>query len=124
VDRKKLSPASTVDEYLEMLPPEERNALQRLRLVIKSLVPGVKERIAYQVPVFSLGRDLIGFSAQNNHLSLYTMSPALVKTMGKDVKDFKVSGATIHFSPEEPLPKTLIRKIVENRLREVQTHTL
>jgi uncharacterized protein YdhG (YjbR/CyaY superfamily) len=33
-------------------------------------------------------------------------------------KTHKVSGATIHFSPEDPLPAALVKKIVRARVRE------
>lgn len=108
----------TVDEYLKMLPDDAHNALQRLRNIIKSVVPDAKERISYMVPIISLNRDLVGFSSQKNHCSFYTMSPALVKRMEKELRNYKVSGATIHFKPDEPLPESLIKKIVKERIRE------
>jgi hypothetical protein len=47
------------------------------------------------------------------------MSPPLVKSMKKDLHGYKVSGATIHFTPQQPLPATLIKKIVRGRLKEI-----
>jgi uncharacterized protein YdhG (YjbR/CyaY superfamily) len=87
-----------------MLPEDAHNALQRLRNIIKSVVPDAKERISYMVPIISLKRDLVGFSSVKNHCSFYTISPALVKRMEKELQKYKVSGATIHFKPDEPLP--------------------
>ena len=115
-----LKKSVTVDEYLEKLPADARAALQRLREIIKSVVPAAKERVSYGVPIVALDRDLVGFSSQKNHCSLYTMSPPLVKTMEKRLKKYEVSGATIHFKPDEPLPETLVKKIVKSRLKETQ----
>lgn len=112
--------AATVDEYLEDLPEDEKKELQRLRDIIKSKVPESKERIAYKICVFSINKDLVGFASQKNHLSFYTMSPPLVKKMKEDLKSLKMSGATIHFSPKEPIPKSLIEKILIERETEIK----
>jgi uncharacterized protein YdhG (YjbR/CyaY superfamily) len=37
---------------------------------------------------------------------------------GEIAKTHKVSGATIHFSPDHPLPKRLVEKILRKRVRE------
>jgi len=69
--------------------------------------------------VFSVNKDLVGFASQKNHLSFYTMSPPLVKKMKKELQGYDVSGTTIHFSSQEPLPKSLIQKILNSRLQEI-----
>ena len=111
-----------VEEYLTTVPGDVRKALQALRKTIKVSVPGIEERIAYRIPVFRLQRDLVGFSAKRNPqkriCSFYMMSPALAKELRIDLQDYKVSGATIHFTPEKPLPAALVRKILHARLEE------
>ena len=69
--------------------------------------------------MFSLGRDLVGFVSQPKHLSFFTASPKLAQAMkGEIAKTHKVSGATIHFSPDHPLPVGLVKKILRARVRE------
>jgi uncharacterized protein YdhG (YjbR/CyaY superfamily) len=119
---------TTVDEYLATVPNDVRKVLQKLRHTIKSIVPEAEERIAYRIPIFRLQRDnLIGFSAQINPrkrlCSFYTMSPPLAKAMKKDLQDYEVSGATIHFTPEKPLPAALVKKIVRARVKELSGKT-
>ena len=109
----------TIDEYLADLPIYEKQSLQRLRDIIHLIVPNCKERIAYKICVFSEDKDLVGFASQKNYLSFYTMSPPLLKKMKKELQSYDVSGATIHFSPQEPLPKSLIQKILNARLKEI-----
>jgi uncharacterized protein YdhG (YjbR/CyaY superfamily) len=48
------------------------------------------------------------------------MSPQLVKEMKEELKCYKFSGATIHFSAEEPLPPSLIKKIIKERIYEIK----
>ena len=109
-----------VEAYLATLPKDAREALGRLRTLVKKTVPHVEERISYGTTVmFSLGRDLVGFVSQPKHLSFFTASPKLAQAMkGEITKTHKVSGATIHFSPDNPLPTGLVEKILRARVRE------
>jgi hypothetical protein len=47
------------------------------------------------------------------------MSPELATAMPDQIKaTHKPSGATIHLSPDNPLPAALIKKILRERLKE------
>lgn len=117
---KSKNDSAAVNAHLATLPKQEREALERLRKLIKQTVPGVDERISYGTAVmFSLGRDLVGFVSQKKHLSFLTASPRLAAAMKDEiVKTHKVSGATIHFSPDNALPTSLVKKIVKARVAE------
>jgi uncharacterized protein YdhG (YjbR/CyaY superfamily) len=117
--KSKNDPAA-VDAYLATLPKRERETLQRLRMLIKETVPKVEERISYGTAVmFSLGRDLVGFVAQPKHLSFFTASPKLAAAMKDEIaKSHQLTGATIHFSAQDPLPTALVKKVLRARLRE------
>ena len=109
-----------VDAYLATLPKAERHTLEQLRTLIKESVPQVEERISYGTTVmFSLGSDLVGFVSQPRHLSFFTASPKLAAVMEAEItKTHQVSGATIHFSTDRPLPAHLVEKILRARVRE------
>ena len=109
-----------VEAYLATLPRAERDALQQLRTLLKETVPQVEERISYGTAVmFSLGSDLVGFVSQPKHLSFFTASPKLASAMKDEItKTHGVSGATIHFSSDNPLPPRLVKKILRARVRE------
>jgi uncharacterized protein YdhG (YjbR/CyaY superfamily) len=111
---------SAVDEYLAGLPDDERTTLQELRQLISATVPEVQERISYGTTVvFALKRDLVGFAAQKKHLSFFTMSPELANAMRDEIEQtHRLSGATIHFSPDNRLPASRVKKILRARLRE------
>ena len=111
---------AAVDAYLATLPKAEREALEQLRKLIKATVPKVVERVSYGTTVmFSLGLDLVGFVSQPKHLSFFTASPALAKAMKSEItKTHELSGATIHFAPDHPLPPGLVKKILRARVRE------
>ena len=117
--KSKHDPAA-VEAYLAGLPGAERTTLEDLRLLIKDFVPNVQERISYGTSViFAVKRDLVGFVAQKKHLSFLTMSPVLATAMRDEIKaTHRVSGATIHFSPDNPLPRSLVETILRARLEE------
>ena len=107
-----------IDAYLAALPDDIREALARVRAIIRETAPDCTERVSYQIPIFRQQKDLVGLSARQDHCALHTMSPALVAAMADDLKGVKVSGATVHFTPESPLPRALIETIVRERMKE------
>lgn len=114
----KLPPTATIDDYLKPLPANVRAALEKLRKTIKSVVPKAEEVISYQIPTFKQDGPVAAFAAFTNHCSYYTMSHAIMKEYKKDLEPYKSSGVTIHFTPENPLPAALIKKLVLAKLME------
>lgn len=106
------------DEYIAMLPVPFRATLEKLRALVQSIAPEAQEMISYQIPCFKYYYMLVGIGANKQYCSLYTMSPPLVAAMKAELKGVKVSGATIHFEPDAPLPIALIKKIVRARMQE------
>jgi uncharacterized protein YdhG (YjbR/CyaY superfamily) len=107
-----------IDAYLEPLPEDVRSALGRLRRIIRETAPECTERVSYGIPIFRLRKDLVGVSAQKDHCSLHSMSPSLMQDMAPELEGFQVSGATVHFAPDKPLPRELVERIVRERAKE------
>ena len=116
---------AAVNEYLAGLPADKRDALEELRQLIHASVPDLRERISYGTSViFALKGDLVGFVSQPKHLSFLTMSPDLCRAMKAEIgRTHRLSGATIHFSPENPLPRSLVEKIVLARVKEQEARS-
>lgn len=113
---RKGAPAKDIDSYLATLPVDQRVTLEKLRMTIHSAAPKAEEAISYQIPVLKYLGPLVYFAAFRNHLSLFVPGKVLLKTFSAELKPFKTSGATIHFSPEHPLPASLVKKIVKARI--------
>ena len=108
----------TVGAYLKAVSPEKRAALMKLRSAIKAAAPRAEECISYQIPAFRLdGRVLVWYAAMKNHCSFFPGAYA-IKSLSKDLKKFDTSKGTIRFSPDTPLPATLVRKLVKARIAE------
>jgi uncharacterized protein YdhG (YjbR/CyaY superfamily) len=110
--------AANVDEYLARLESPERAALARLREEIKRAAPKAEEVISYQIPTYRLHGPLVHFAAQPKHLSFTVVSLGAIQAFHKELQDFDVSGRTIRFSATQPLPATLVKRIVQFRVRE------
>jgi uncharacterized protein YdhG (YjbR/CyaY superfamily) len=118
MSRMNATPARSIDEYITMQPDAFRMVLEKLFTIIKAAAPQAEELISYQIPSFKYYYMLVGFGVNKKFCSFYTMSPTLVKAMKDELKTVKLSGATIHFSPDEKLPVALIKKIVKARMKE------
>ena len=110
-----------VDDNLSKLPEDQRRVLLSLREAILSVIPDAEEVISYGVPMFKLnGKGVIAMSAKKDYCSLHLMSPPLAKSMESELKKY-LKGVTLHFTPDQPLPVELVKKIVKARLKEMQS---
>lgn len=111
-------PVKNVDEYIAQFDSAVSKSLGLVRRTIKSAAPKAEELISYRIPLYRYNGHLVAFMAAKNHCSFVTMSAPLVKSLKSELSDFKISGTTIHFTAEKPLPAVLIKKIVKARIKE------
>ena len=111
--------AKTHDEYLAAVSDDKRVALEELRRIIREAAPGAVECISYGLPAFRLeGRNLVAYGAAAKHCALYPMSAAVVEAFRDELKDYDTSKGTIRFQVENPLPESLVRRLVVARIAE------
>lgn len=106
----------TPNAYLGGLSKDKRAALQNLRANIRAAAPDLEECIGYGIPAFRYnGKFLLAYAAGANHCAFYPGS--VVQKLSKtDLKNFDISKGTIRFTPDKPLPKSLVKKLVKLRL--------
>jgi uncharacterized protein YdhG (YjbR/CyaY superfamily) len=120
---KRTVPAESVDGYLAALPEDVRDALENLRRIIKATARETTEVISYSIPIFKYqSHPLVGFGATASHCSFFVMSssmiPKLARMRAAELKGYDINGATIHFTPDKPLPAGLVKKLVKQRIAE------
>ena len=116
--RKKTPKTKTVAEYLASVPKPARAAFTRLRATIRSSVPpSATEVISYQIPAFKDERVLVWFAAFSNHCSLFPTN-AVIEKFADQLQGFTTSKGTVQFPLNKPLPVTLIKKMVKERVAE------
>lgn len=110
--------AHDVDQYLALLPPDARTMLEKLRAAIKAAAPEAEELISYRIPTYKYHGMLVHFLANEKYCSFVVTSKTTIEQFKTELADYKISGTTIHFTPDNPLPASLVKKIVKARLKE------
>jgi len=114
-----VSGPASVEEYLAAIPPDYRDALEKLRATIKAAAPEAKETISYQMPAF---RDhdllLVSYAAFRDHCSLFPMSKKVIEDNRKELAPYATGKGTLQFGVDAPIPAALVEKIVKARLDE------
>ena len=110
-----------VDRYIENVGDSAmKQALTRLRGQIREVVPTAVEKISYQIPMFYyLDRGLVSIAAFKAHCTLFVQSKAITARLGRR-GGLTGSPSSIHFTPDKPIPASVVKAIVRARMREVE----
>ncbi len=120
--RRKLETVSAkdVDEYLRGLEQSKRRTLESLRRTILEIVPEAEEVISYRVPAFRVGGKVVaGFAAFKDHLSYLPFSGSVIEQLPNELDHYTTTKSSVHFPIDQPLPKALVRKLIEVRLADI-----
>jgi uncharacterized protein YdhG (YjbR/CyaY superfamily) len=109
---------TNVDEYLARVPAEQRALLENLRKSIKAAAPKAVEVISYQIPSYKYHGMLVGFGAAKDFCSFFVMSATFLAEHADELKGFDTTKSAIHFSADKPLPASLVKKFVKQRIEE------
>jgi uncharacterized protein YdhG (YjbR/CyaY superfamily) len=115
-------PIPEVAAYLAALPPDQAALLTELRLRILPLVPDAFECMSYAMPAWRTGiggQVVVGLSAFSRHCGIYPFSGSVVPLMAAETTGFKTSKSGVLFTPSQPLPDLILRRIIELRLAEL-----
>jgi uncharacterized protein YdhG (YjbR/CyaY superfamily) len=114
--------AAQVRRYISGQPPAHRSALRKIRATIRATAPRAVEHFSYGIPGFRLNdRPLVWYAAFKRHVSLYPVTASIKRALAGAIEGYQTSTGTIRLPLDEPVPVTLIRKIVQARAREART---
>ncbi len=109
--------AREVDEYLSTVKEPKRDALESLRTTILATLPDAEQVISYRVPAFRIhGETVAGFAAFRDHLSYLPFSGSVLEQLADELDGYTMTKSSLHFTPEHPLPETLVKRLIEVRL--------
>jgi len=110
---------TTIDAYLSRVTGERRRALDELRALVRELVPKAEECISYGLPAFRLdGKVVAGFAATAKGCSYYPFSGQTLATLKSELAGRSMTSGALHFTPDAPLPRALVRKLIRTRMAE------
>lgn len=116
--RPKANPGS-VASYLAAQPPVMRAALKRIRSLVRAAAPRAVEVISYRMPAFRTERGvLVWYAGFPSHGSFFPGALPRFPELAKAMAPFASAKGTLRFTPERPLPASLITRLVKARLRE------
>lgn len=111
-----------IEEYLNALDPAYRAELERIRALVKQLVPDTEESISYGMPTLKYkNRALVYFTASKKHMSFYLSSWA-IQELKDQLKDYKTTEHAIQFTLDKPLPSRLVEDLVRVHVREIDAN--
>jgi uncharacterized protein YdhG (YjbR/CyaY superfamily) len=115
-----LAATAQIDATLAGLPAAQRAALQALRETIAAAAPEAEETISYGMSAFRYhGRALVSYAAFKAHCSLFPMSSAVIEKHRQELAGFATAKGTLRFTPEHPLPDDLVKRIVRERMAQI-----
>jgi uncharacterized protein YdhG (YjbR/CyaY superfamily) len=107
-----------VDAYIAKCPKEAQAGLAKIRTAIQSAAPGATERGDYfEMPGYSYpGYDYDGmfawFSFKKPYIRLH-VRPPVIENHAKELADYPTTKAIVSFPLANPIPTTLVNKLVK-----------
>ena len=102
---------NSIDDYIADQPAEVRPLLQAIRETIRAVAPEAIEKMAWQMPTFWQGENLVHFAAFKKHIGFYPGGDA-VNVFAQRLADYKTSKGAIQFPLDQPVDHKLIADIV------------
>jgi uncharacterized protein YdhG (YjbR/CyaY superfamily) len=114
----------SVDEYITSHAGKTKEYLEELRALIHQAAPGSTELINYNIPAFALAdggkrEQQIMIAGYKKHVGLYP-HPTTMEHFWDQMDGYKKARGSVQFPLNEPLPKELIVKMVQYRLKLIQ----
>lgn len=109
--------ATNIDEYIAAFPKDVQKKLEEMRATIRKAAPDAEEAISYAIPTFKLHGNLVHFAAFKNHIGFYP-APRGIEAFKNELARYEGGKGTIQFPFDEPLPLSLISKIVKFRVKD------
>jgi uncharacterized protein YdhG (YjbR/CyaY superfamily) len=105
-----------IDEYIRDQPEELRELLNKVRATIHAAAPGATEKIAWRMPTFWQGKNLIHFAAFKNHLGIYPGELSRLTPFKDRLAKLSTTKGAIQFPYDQPIDYELIADITHYRV--------
>ncbi|CAN2181298.1 COG5646 Uncharacterized conserved protein [Candidatus Nanopelagicaceae bacterium] len=114
-----------VTAHLKKFDKTQRDALQTVRTTIAEVIPDAQEVIKYGIPTFTInGKGVFGFDGFKKHNSLFPYSGSFNEIYKDELKGYEMTKSAIHFEVDKPFPKSLLKRLVKARLRQMEEQAL
>jgi uncharacterized protein YdhG (YjbR/CyaY superfamily) len=108
-----------IDEYICGFPPGVQEILKRIRAIVRQAAPEAKEAIKYRMPTFVFHGNLVHFAAFQKHVGFYP-TPSAIEAFSNGLAGYHSAKGSIQFPLDKPVPFSLVRKLVQFRVKETR----
>ena len=109
----------SVDEYIAAQAEDVQPVLEKIRRAIKKAAPKAQEKIAWSMPAFWQGENLIHFAAFKKHIGIYPGDLSRLPFEEK-LSAYKTTKGAIQFPLDRPIDYDLITEITKFRVSAAQ----
>ncbi|MCM0616928.1 DUF1801 domain-containing protein [Paenarthrobacter sp. TYUT067] len=111
----------TVSEYLAGVSEGNRPILERIVAIARELAPDAEEGVSYGMPALLVdGKGFVSVLETKKHLALYPFSGQILPEMSEELGGYSWSPGTLRFSADNPVPDSMVRRILETRLAAIR----
>jgi uncharacterized protein YdhG (YjbR/CyaY superfamily) len=111
-----------VDEYIANCPNEAQGQLAKIRAAIRSAAPGATERgdyfemPGYSYPGFDYDGMFVWFSFKKPYIRLH-VRPPVIEDHAQELAGHPTTKAIVGFTSGNPIPTSLVKKLVKASLK-------
>ena len=110
---------SVIDTYLENVTPAQKEALEHIRQLVKTLLPDAEEVISYGMPTFKYRKkNLVHFAGFKDHMSLFPTGDESINAI-TGIEKFHTSKGTLQFTENNLIPDDIIKQIIALRIKNI-----
>jgi uncharacterized protein YdhG (YjbR/CyaY superfamily) len=114
-------PKSEIDKFFATVEEPKRSTLEEMRRRILEVVPDAEQTIKYGMAAFlDNGKIFVCLAPFKNHINWSPYSSEVLFQIESDLSAYVYSKASLRFSVDKPLPKTLVKKLIRVRLAEIE----
>jgi uncharacterized protein YdhG (YjbR/CyaY superfamily) len=111
-----------VKAHLRKFSPIQRKILVDLQDFVSSKLPTSEQVIKYGIPTFLIeGVPVLGFDGYKNHNSIFPYSGSFNTRLKEELKKYEQTKGSIHFEVDKSIPKPLIKKILDERIKQINS---
>ena len=111
-----------VTAHLRKFSSDQRRILNDLREYVDSRLPSSEQVIKYGIPTFLIeGVPVLGFDGYKNHNSIFPYSGSFNARLKEELKKYEQTKGSIHFEVDKNFSKPLIKKILDERIKQINS---
>ena len=110
---------TTVDDYIDRLPPRARDRVAELRALVRSTAPELDEEMKWGSPAYVHpdGVVMLVLSGHKEHANV-VFTPSTRESFSTELTDFTTGKGSVKLPHDEDVPVDLLTRMIRHRIRE------